>query len=71
MSFYVSIGSSDDIKNLQKTQKYLRRYSELYQPEDERQEVKDLISWYDNIFNILFNGGNSEDMSDSSEFHPV
>jgi hypothetical protein len=66
MSIYLSIGSSEDIDNLQKTVNYLRNLDSL----DESQ-LKKLLSWYETLLNILYNGGNTEDYSDKNKFYKL
>ena len=75
MSILVSIGANEtDINNLQMTQDIISFVSSLLKAEDHellfanktytQSQVDSLLSWYDDILSILYNGGNSEDYSD-------
>ena len=66
MSISISIGSTaQDIENLQKTKDLLSfaaSNSNLNQEKYTKEEVKDLIQWYDDILNILYNAGTPEEL---------
>jgi hypothetical protein len=75
MSILVSIGANEtDINNLQMTQDIISFVSSLLKAEDHellfanktytQSQVDSLLSWYQDILSILYNGGNSEDYSD-------
>lgn len=75
MSILVSIRANEtDINNLQMTQDIISFVSSLLKAEDHellfasktytQSQVDSLLSWYQDILSILYNGGNSEDYSD-------
>lgn len=75
MSILVSIGANEtDISNLQMTRDIISFVSSLLKAEDHiallaertytQTEINSLLSWYDDLLAILYNGGTAEDYSD-------
>ena len=73
MSISISIGSNpQDIVNLQKTRDIISFVSNLIKSEDQevifaksnytRKDMQDLIKWYGDLLDILYNAGNSEEL---------
>lgn len=75
MSIMVSIGSNpQDYENLIAARDLAKFVSSLMKAEDHtlifadknysQKDINNVISWIDDILNILYNGGNLEDLSD-------
>lgn len=75
MSILVSIGSNpEDYKYLNAARDLSKFVSSLMKAEDHslifadnnysQKDINELITWIDSILNILYNGGNLEDLSD-------
>ncbi len=75
MSILVSIGANDtDINNLQMTHDIIAFVSSLLKAEDHellfanknysQSQIDSLLSWYEDLLAILYNGGSSEDYSE-------
>lgn len=75
MSILVSIGSNpQDYKNLTSARDLAKFVASLMRAEDHsiifadknytQSDINNLITWIDDILNILYNGGNLEDLSD-------
>lgn len=72
MSISISIGSSNqDLENLQQTKDIISFVSNLLKSEDQevifanktytRLQIVNLLKWYDDLLNILYNAGSPED----------
>jgi hypothetical protein len=73
MSISISIGSTpQDIANLQKTRDIISFVSNLIKSEDQevifaksnytRKDMQDLIKWYGDLLDILYNAGTVEEL---------
>ena len=66
MSISISIGSTaQDIENLQKTKdllSFVASDSTFKQEKYTKEEVKQLVQWYDDLLNILYNAGTPEEL---------
>lgn len=74
MSISISIGSTvHDLENLQQTKDIISFVSNLLKSEDQEVifanknytslQINNLLKWYDDILNILYNAGSPEDYS--------
>lgn len=62
MTIYLSIGSSEDIEKMKDTLTYLKSV------ESSDSNLEELISWYEAMLHILYNGGNLEDSSGDLQY---
>lgn len=74
MSISISIGSStQDLENLQQTKDIISFVSNLLKSEDQEVifanktythlQIVNLLKWYDDLLNILYNAGSPEDFT--------